>query len=101
MAVGGGGDRQDGCIDVRLFRWEDTVANLILGTEPNVYLEYAPGLKPHYPIMSMIGENRGQLEIYIERDDHVVKDPKDNYEILLWGFGFDCFDEDDGGGDNG
>ena len=35
---GWGGDRD------RLIQWEDTVANLTLGTEPNAPLSYAPGL---------------------------------------------------------
>ena len=40
---GGGGDGQggDGC---RLSWWEDNVAKLTLGTEPNYPLAYAPGL---------------------------------------------------------
>ena len=39
----------------RLSRWEDNVANLTLGTEPNALLAYAPGLEHHHPIMSTIG----------------------------------------------
>ena len=42
--------------------WDDTVTNLILGTEPNYPLAYDPGLELHHPIMSMIGGHGGRLE---------------------------------------
>ena len=48
---GGGRDRDSN----RLSWWEDNVANLTLGMEPNVTLDYDPGLKNHHPIMSMLG----------------------------------------------
>ena len=58
---GGGGDGRDGGRDM-LSRWEYNVANVTLGTDPNDPLSYAPGLEHHYPIMSTLGETRGQLE---------------------------------------
>ena len=48
-----------------LIRWEDTVSNLILGTEPNAPLDYAQGLELHCLTMSMIRGHRGRLDIYI------------------------------------
>ena len=62
---GAGGDVQDGDRD-RLNWWEDNVANLILGTEPNTSLVYDPGLELHHPIMSTLDGHGGR--IYIERD---------------------------------
>ena len=56
----GGGDIQDGDGD-RLNRWENIVANIILGTEPNASLAYAPVLELRHPTMSMVGVHRGQL----------------------------------------
>ena len=35
--------------------WEDNVANLILGMEPNATLDYAPVLEIHQPIMIILG----------------------------------------------
>ena len=35
-------------------RWEDTVANVILGTDPHAPLSYAMGLEIHHLIMTMI-----------------------------------------------
>ena len=46
---------------IQLIRWEDTVTNLILGTETNAPLAYAPGLKIHHPIISMLGVHGGRL----------------------------------------
>ena len=60
---GRGGDRQNGDKDGRLIRWEYTVANIILGTEPNYPLSCAPGLELHRLIMSMRVEHGGWLEI--------------------------------------
>ena len=65
---GCGGDGQDGNIDIRLIRWEDTVANIILGTEPNAPLDYASVLELRHPIVSIIGGREGQLE-RIERNE--------------------------------
>ena len=31
-------------------------------------------------------------------DDHVDEDPKDNYKIVLWGFGFNLFEKYGGEG---
>ena len=62
---GGVGDRWEGNGDIRLVRWEYIVANVILGTEPNAPLAYAPGFEHHHPIMSMLVETEGQLEIEI------------------------------------
>ena len=56
MDVGRGGDRQYGDGD-RLNRWEDNVANLILGTDHNDTLAYALVLELHHIIMSTIGGN--------------------------------------------
>ena len=58
--VGGGGDGCDSHGD-RLNRWEDIVANIILGTEPNASLAYAPVLELRHPTMSMVGLHGGQL----------------------------------------
>ena len=64
---GGGGDGQDSNVYGQIIRWDYTVANVILGTEPNATLAYAPGLEPHQLIMSKIGGHGGRLEreIYI------------------------------------
>ena len=48
--------------------WEDTVANIILGTEPNAPLDYASVLELRHPIVSIIGGREGQLE-RIERNE--------------------------------
>ena len=42
--------------------WEDNVANINVGTEPNAPIDYAPKLEHHHPIMSMLGDHRGRLE---------------------------------------
>ena len=42
--------------------WEDTVAKIILGTEPNASLASDPILELHNPIMSMLGCNGVRLE---------------------------------------
>ena len=57
----GVGDLQDGDRDI-LNRWEDTVANIIIGTEPNDPLVYAPGLEIYHLIMSMLGGHGDRLE---------------------------------------
>ena len=62
---GGEGEGRDGDRDRQLIRWEDTVANVILGMEPNAPLAYATGLELHHPIMSMLGGHGGRLDIYI------------------------------------
>ena len=59
---GGVGDRWDGDGD-GLNWWGDNVANVILGTEPNSTLAYAPGLELHDSIMSMIVGHGGRLDI--------------------------------------
>ena len=43
-----------------LSQWEDNVENTTLGTEPNASLDYAPGLEPHNPFMSTLGEPGGR-----------------------------------------
>ena len=43
-------------------RREDTVANLILGTEPNAPIASASVLELHHLIMSKLGGHRGRLE---------------------------------------
>ena len=59
--VGGRGDIQDGYGD-RLSRWEDNVANVTLGMEPNVPLVYAPVLEHLHPIMITLDNPGGQLD---------------------------------------
>ena len=59
MGGGGGGDGWDGDGDGKLVRWEDTAADVILATEPNAHLEYAPGLELHHMTMIMIGFHVG------------------------------------------
>ena len=56
---GGGGDRRDRDGD-GLCWWEDNVAHIILGMDPNDPLAYAPGLEFHHPIMFMLGDPGGQ-----------------------------------------
>ena len=41
---------------------EDTVANIILETEPNAPIASARGLELHHPIISMLGGHGGRLE---------------------------------------
>ena len=60
--VGGVGYGWDGDGD-RPSRWEDNVAHVTVGTEPNNPLAYAPGLQYHHPIRSSPGGPGGQLEI--------------------------------------
>ena len=64
---GGEGDVWDGD-GKRLSRWEDYLANLTLGTEPNAPLVYALVLEHHNQIMSMLGDPGGRLERNIERE---------------------------------
>ena len=59
---GGGGDGQDVDRDGRVIKLKDTISNVILGTKPNSPLTYAPLLKIHHPIMSIIGGEIGWLE---------------------------------------
>ena len=63
--IDGGGevDRWDGDGDTRLMKWEDTVANVTLGMDPNYRLAYAPVLEIHHPNMSTFGAHKYQLEI--------------------------------------
>ena len=53
---------KDGDGDRRLIKWEDTAANITLGTETNYPLAYDPGLKTHHPIMSTLGSHKVQLD---------------------------------------
>ena len=62
-----------------LSQWEDNMANITLGTETNSYLEYAPVLKHHHPISSILGEFGGQLE----RDSILVKTPISQNKTIL------------------
>ena len=55
-----GGDIRDRDSD-RQNQWEDTVENLISGTETNVPLASAPVLELHHPVMSMLGGHNGRL----------------------------------------
>ena len=66
---GGGGDGWDGYKD-RLSRWEDNVAHVNLGTEPNAPLVYALALELPHTIMSKVGEHEEQLERKRERALH-------------------------------
>ena len=61
MDGGGGGDGRDGDED-GLSRWEDNVAHVTLGIDPNSPLAYALELELHHLIMSMLGEQGGQLQ---------------------------------------
>ena len=58
---GGGGDGRDGDDNI-LSWWENNVASLTLGMEPNDPLAYAPGLELHHPIISTLGDTGGRLE---------------------------------------
>ena len=58
--IGGGGDGRDRDIYI-LSWWEDNVANLTLGMDPNISLAYALRLERHHLIMGTLGENGGQL----------------------------------------
>ena len=60
---GGGGDGWNGNGE-RLNMWEDNIANITLGREPNAPLTYTPGLEQHNPIMSMLWEAGSRLERY-------------------------------------
>ena len=61
---GGRGDGRYGG-GYRLNRWEDTVANAILGTESNNILAYHPVLEIYQPIMSTLEGYGVRLYIYI------------------------------------
>ena len=39
--------------------WEDNIANVTLGTEPNAPLDYDTGLEHHHPNISTRGEPGG------------------------------------------
>ena len=58
---GGGWDGQYGDGD-GLNWWENNVVNIILGTESNSPLAYAPVLELHHIIISTLGGHGGQLE---------------------------------------
>ena len=64
---GVGGYGRDGDRYGQLIRWDYTVANVILWTEPNYPFAYDLGLELHHPIMSMLGGHGGRLEREIER----------------------------------
>ena len=64
MGGGGVGDEWEGDVYGQIIRWEDTLANSILGMEPNTLLSYAPVLELHHPIMSMIGGRVVYLNSY-------------------------------------
>ena len=51
---GGGGDGWEDDED-RINWWEDTLANVILGTDNNAPLSSAPGLEIDHPIVSVLG----------------------------------------------
>ena len=42
--------------------WEGTLANVILGTDPNAPLAYAPGLTLYHPNMNILEGYRERLE---------------------------------------
>ena len=72
--LGGGTDRGGGVLiwdrdRDRLSQWEDNVENITLGTKPNAFLEYAPVLLRHHPIIIILEDLVGQLE----RDSILVK----------------------------
>ena len=60
-----GGEGEDGRVRTAggggLSQWEDNVAYVTLGTEPNSPLAYGPGLELHHPIICTLGEHRGWL----------------------------------------
>ena len=58
---GGGGYRRERDRD-GLSWWEDNVAQVNLGKEPNDYIAYALGLEHHHPIMSTLVDTGGRLE---------------------------------------
>ena len=76
---GGGGYGWNGDGD-RLSWWEDNLAHVTIGTEPNAPLDYDPGLEHHHPIISNIGEHICRLDR--ERDSltplYVLKEEHDN-----------------------
>ena len=61
MDVGVGGYGRDRDRDV-LRRWEDNLAHVTLGTEPNAPLAYAPVLENHHPVVIILGDPGGRLE---------------------------------------
>ena len=64
-----GGEETDGTeTETDLISGKDTVANVILGTEPNSSLASAPGLELHHLIINMVGGHRGQLERERDRE---------------------------------
>ena len=63
---GGAGYKQDGYRD-GLSRWEDNIAHINLGTEPNDPLAYALVLELHHPIITKVGEHKFRLERNRER----------------------------------
>ena len=58
----GGRDGQYGDGDGRLIKWEDTVAKINLGIEPNDPLDYSPRLELHHLTMGTLGSHGCQLE---------------------------------------
>ena len=56
---GGGGRHEEGD---GLNRWEDNLANVILGMEPNAPLAYATVLEPPQTITSKLGGHGCRLE---------------------------------------
>ena len=66
---GGGGDRRDGDgYEEGVNMWEDNVANVTLGVEPNAPLAYALLLELHHPIVSTLGKHLGRLDRERERE---------------------------------
>ena len=60
--VEGGGDGRDGDgygYGYGLSWWDDNIANVTLGTEPNAPLDYDTGLEHHHPNISTRGEPGG------------------------------------------
>ena len=75
IRCGGGADSGLGCLmDVEvggygrdrdrdvLSRWEDNLAHVTLGTEPNAPLTYAPLLEHHHPVVIILGDPGGRLD---------------------------------------
>ena len=63
---GGGGYGRDRDRD-GINLWEDNAEKIVLVTEPNSPLSYAPGLEPHHLIMSTLGGNGGRSDRETER----------------------------------
>ena len=83
---GGGGYGRDRDGDGQIIRWEDTVENIILQTEPNEPLAYALVLEPHHLIIIMLGGHIGQLD----RDRECIIMYTIKEDNFTWTYIFNC-----------